>query len=138
MNVTCARCGGPIERQRGPGAPRKYCATCSPKRFRPDSRDRTPKPVVLPTDDGGESRSDVYGATRLEVEQLGMSEHWLGVLSLVMASRLDNSANESGGAVASLVKAFRETLIEMRAAAPQTEESPLDALRRQRRERSQP
>lgn len=128
MNLVCAKCGGPIPRQRGSGAPRKYCPTCSPKRIRPD-RDRKavvtrPKPVTLPAT-AEDAPSNVYGATLAEVQALGMESHWLGVLALHVAWRLDNSADETGSAVASLVKVFRETVEAMRAAAPKPEEPSL-------------
>lgn len=139
MNLICAKCHGPIPRQRGSGAPRKYCPTCSPKRIRPD-RDRKatltrPAPVTLPAS-GEDAPSNVYEATLREVEALGMKDHWLGVLTLHVAWRLDNSAGESGSAVASLAKCFRETYDAMHAAAPKQEEpSLLEQMRAANRER---
>lgn len=141
MNMTCAKCGGPIPRQRGSGAPRKYCPTCSPKRIRPD-RDRKavvtrPEPVTLPAM-AEDAPSGVHAALLREVRELGMQDHWLGVLALHVAWRLDNSQDENGGAVASLAKCFRETVQEMRAAAPKPEEpSLLEQMRRQNRERAE-
>ena len=140
MNLVCAKCSGPIPRQRGSGAPRKYCPTCSPKRIRPD-RDRKavvtrPEPVTLPAS-GEDAPSGVHAALLREVQALGMESHWLGVLALHVAWRLDNSADETGSAVASMVKAFRETVQEMRAAAPKPqEESLLEQMRRERAERN--
>lgn len=136
MNMTCAKCGGPIGRQRGSGGPRKFCTNCSPKRIRkPRGRPPAqPRPTsAAPT---GEPAGSVYEATLAEVNALGMADHYLGALALHVARALDDSASQSGGAVAALAKCHRETIAAMEAAAPEPqEESVLERLRRENRER---
>lgn len=139
MNMSCQKCGGPIGRQRGPGGRRKFCTTCSPERVRKNSgrnRPLSPSTITSPTAESPQGAvGNVYEATLTEVKALGMTEHYLGALALHVAYMLDNSADESGGAVAALAKCHRETVGEMRAAAPKPEqESPLERLRRERLE----
>lgn len=136
MNMSCEKCGGPIGRQSGPGGRRKFCTTCSPKRIRkPISR--TPSSQRLtPSTPAAETVDSVYAATLAEVNALGMADHYLGALALHVARALDDSASQSGGAVAALAKCHRETIAAMEAAAPEPqEESVLERLRRENRER---
>jgi len=137
MYLICAKCGGSIDRQTGPGGRRKFCAACSPQRVRKDRpRKRDTVTPLPPRPASDQDAGGVYAATLAEVQSLGMSGHYLGVLCLHLAWRMDNSEGESGSALASLAKCFRETWAEMRAAAPKSEESPLEALRRRRIDRN--
>lgn len=133
MYLICAKCGGSIDRQTGPGGRRKFCAACSPQRVRKDRpRKRDTVTPLPPRPASDQDTGGVYGATSREVEALGMTEHYLGVLSLLLAWHMDHADDLSGSALASLAKCFRETHAEMQAAAPKFEDSPLDRLRRRR------
>ena len=140
MNMSCQRCGGPVGRQTGSGGRRKFCTTCSPKRVRNNRTSTSPPKASVISSPAADTPQDavanVYDATLAEVKALGMTDHYLGALALHVARMLDDSAGESGSAVASLAKCHRETVNEMRAAAPKTaEESPLERLRRERESR---
>jgi hypothetical protein len=140
MNMSCQRCGGPIGRQTGSGGRRKFCSTCSPKRVRNKGggqrQQSRPAVTAQPSEIPQGAVTNVYDATLAEVKALGMTDHYLGALALHVARMLDDSAGESGSAVASLAKGHRETVNEMRAAAPKPrEESVLEQLRRENRER---
>ena len=136
MNMTCEQCGGPIGRQSGPGGRRKFCTTCSPKRIRKPNGRPPSSPRPTPSAPAEEAVDSVYTATLVEVQALGMADHYLGALALHVARALDDSANQSGGAVAALAKCHRETIAALEAAVPKPqEESVLERLRRENRER---
>lgn len=130
MNMQCAKCGGPISRQPGPGGRRKFCEACSPRRDRPERRRPARQAAATPLS-SGEEVNGVYAATVAELDTLGLDEgHWLRVLALNLAWHIDNSNASASGLVA-LVKEHRATLAACAAAAPK----PDDALTRLRRER---
>ena len=134
MNVICAKCGGPIPRQKGPGGQRKFCPTCSPKRDRPDRQRKRPTVKALNFDSGETQRgshANVTEATTAELTQAGVLDSWQGQAALILAHRID-AGDEPGGALAQLVKAHRDIMAEALAQAKRDEPNLLEQLRAKR------
>lgn len=139
MNYNCAKCGGPIGRQPGPGGRRKFCQVCSPKRDRPDRQRGRGKTVPnVMTFDSGETQSlasNVTQATTAELLELGVpADHWRHVLAVTLATRIDHGDNETANGLVAMIRELNSLMTEIRASAPSVEESPLQMLRRRRAE----
>ena len=140
MNATCAKCGGPIPRQHGPGGRRKMCPTCSPKRDRPD-RQRNRVSTTVDTLQIGNTTADVTTvnnvteATVAELARLGISpDHYRHVLAVTLARRIDQGDGETAAGLVAMMRELNSLMTEVRASASPTEESPLQMLRRRRAE----
>ncbi len=131
MNLTCSRCGGRIARQRGPGAPRKFCESCSPTRVRTDRGRKQPARPSSLTPGERTPASGVYGATLAELQAANVHESVSGVCALIMAARIDSDEETATGLVA-LIKELRATLADALSRAEHTEMSPLEEIRARR------
>lgn len=133
MKLNCEKCGGPIGRQRGSGAPRMFCEVCSPKRVRPDRVKSRVSSLTNGTTEGtrvSPGATSVYAATKLELGDAGVVESVMGQCALILARHID-ADQENGSGLASLVKAHREAMAAALQAAPRGDDA-LTRLRRQR------
>ena len=113
--------------QLGPGAPRKQCVQCSPKR----ARSKAPKTTAQPK--APSSSTGLLDATRKELTRAGQLPSHAGQAALLLAERIEFGEN-TGSAVAQMVRQLHDTMA--RALADQVAEAdPLDELvaRRERR-----
>lgn len=113
---TCSKCQTPLPPQYGKGRRRTLCETCSPPRRRPDVVRLPASPVDGPS---------VTGATEVALVEAGMLDSALGQAALVLARSIDGG-QESGGALAALVKAHRETLAGVLDSAPVPDDDPVE------------
>jgi hypothetical protein len=108
----CAKCGRPLPLQVGRGRRRTKCETCSPVR-KPAKR----VTVLAPLPTGGES---LVAATLAELERADVMSSALGQAALLLARRIE-AGDDSGSAIASLVKQWQDTMGRATAGAePQT------------------
>ena len=132
MNLTCGRCGGRIARQRGPGAPRKFCESCSPQRVRADrGRKQSPTAKQPPRSASTTDSAGVYAAALAELQAANVHTTVSGVCALIMAARIDSGDEPASGLVA-LVKELRAALADALSRAEHTEMSPLEEIRARR------
>lgn len=138
MSMICARCGGPIARQPGPGGRRRYCATCSPPRERKDRPRKRPlkpaTPAQAPAFGDITPVTNVTEATVRELAELGVPEdNWRHVLAVRLASRIDAGHADTAAGLIACVKELLSLMAEIRAAhPPQDEPDLLEQLRRRR------
>ena len=128
MNLTCSRCGGRIARQRGPGAPRKFCESCSPTRVRTDRGRKQPARPSSFTPGEKAPVSGVYGATLAELQAANVHESVSGVCALIMAARIDSDEETATGLVA-LIKELRAAIDVMENSVSWLVTQPLRAVR---------
>jgi hypothetical protein len=134
MNANCAKCGGPIGRQIGPGGRRKYCPTCSPQRDRPERRKSKRTPLTLTTGQPQQAATTVLEATRNALTDAGVQDTSTGRCAQILAARIDAGDETATGLVA-LTKELRATLNAALAEAPHEEDniwSRLEAMRQGR------
>ncbi len=136
--MSCARCGGPISRQNGPGGRRKFCATCSPPRERKDRpRKRPLRPVPPPPGATSAPADGMTTATVAELEALGVNPaSYLYTLAVLLAERIDAGDGETASGLVALIKAHADVMLDIRSRAPEPEVDLLTELR-MRREREQ-
>lgn len=128
MNV-CLKCGAPIPLQQGRGRRRKMCETCSPSRNRGKSA-RLPAPTIP-------GMGDAQGVTQSVIRELteaGMLQSHSGQCAVLLARRID-AGEDSGAAVAQLVRQLRETMASALAMQVPDEVDPVDELRQRREQR---
>lgn len=136
MNANCAKCGGPIGRQIGPGGRRKYCPTCSPQRDRPDRRKTKRTPLTLTTGHPQQAATTtVLEATRNALTDAGVQDTSTGRCAQILAARIDAGDETAAGLVA-LTKELRATINAALAEAQHDEEdniwTRLEAMRQGR------
>ena len=105
MTRTCAQCGKSFEAR---SSRAKFCSsTCRARKSegRP-SRDPASGSTQQSAPAGQES------AVRASLEAAGRESHPLGIASLVLARRIDASAQETPQALAALVRELRATLVD--------------------------
>lgn len=122
---SCAQCGAPLPVQIGRGRRRVKCATCSPPR-RPAAAKRAPL-AVLPIA-AGESLVD---ATLAELRAAGVESSALGQAAMLLARRIE-SGQDSGSAIAQMVKQWQDTITRATAAAEPVTVSLTDQLKARR------
>lgn len=120
---TCTKCGAQIPLQTGRGMRRKYCQTCSPSRKKPQ---KPGKPAQAPT-----ARRSVVSVVTAELTEAGMLDSHQGQAALLLAQRLE-SGDDTGAALAQMVRQLRETMASALSSAVPDEVDPVDELRARR------
>lgn len=128
----CAKCGANIQLQQGRGRRRSMCVTCSPPRNRGTSKAASVT-ALSPTSDEAVARSVVDSITR-ELREAGMLSSHQGQCALLLAERIE-VGEDTGAALAQLVRQLRETMASALASAAPAEVDPLDELRAKRERR---
>lgn len=100
----CAKCGDPLPIEKGRGARRKMCASCSPSRPR-----RKSQPPAVVAEAAASRIGCVLDATRAVLLSAGVLESPMGQASLVLARRIDDD-REPVAALSQAVKQLREAL----------------------------
>lgn len=104
MTRTCAQCGKPFEAQTSRA---RFCSsTCRAHKAKgqPPREQRPERPT---SSDAGQESS-----VRAALEAAGRESSPLGIAVMILARRLDASAQETPQAVAALVRELRVTLVE--------------------------
>lgn len=102
------------------------CATCSPSRNR-----KGKKPVAKATHS---SKHGVVASVTAELRGAGMLDSHQGQAALLLAKRLQ-SGEDTGAAMAQLVRQLGQTMASAMAAAQPDEADPVDELRAKRERR---
>lgn len=123
--ATCQQCNAVIPPQRGRGARRRYCLTCSPPR--PSAKAQkaavATSVVALPL-----PATSTTEAVARELETAGAADTVAGQMLLALAGKIDDPA-ESAAGVAAAVKAFLALHATVIAPALEPEDE-LDRIRR--------
>ena len=120
MERTC-ECGRAIPPQRGPGKPRKRCATCAPPRGkaadRQDAQGLTAEPVRALAAPPDEADWPQVVAVRGVLAAAGREHAPAGVLALRLAAMVDEGGHTASGAAA-LARQLLATMDAALAGAP--------------------
>ena len=127
---SCSKCGAPLPLQTGRGQRRKMCATCSPPRQR---NRKKPKVAPAATAKATVQRSVVASVTA-ELTEAGMLDSHQGQAALLLAHRLE-SGEDTGAAMAQMVRQLRETMAAALASVEPDEVDPVDELKARRESR---
>jgi hypothetical protein len=138
--MTCEFCGQPFEAQR---STRK---TCSDRcRFKLNARKRriraieaaglTVPPIPTPQAIPNPSPSPLVVVTERTLQRAGRLETPLGLMTLMIADRLSNSAFETCAGMVALSRELDRLLTEVRQGAEEPH-NPLDGLERRRRQKA--
>lgn len=128
---SCDRCGTVYTYRRSTS---RYCGpSCRARGPLPASVTALPGAAAAPSPSA--STTATYDAARAALAAAGRLDTLMGVATLTLATRIDNSATETGSALATLVKQLEATATAALADAQATGD-PLDELRRLRDERA--
>ena len=123
---SCAKCGASLPLQTGRGRRRTMCATCSP------SRAKTKRPTATVADASQSSTQGGCVATvTAELTAAGMLDSHQGQAALLLARRME-SGDDTGAALAQMVRQLRETMASALSSAVPDEVDPVDELRARR------
>ena len=104
MTRTCAQCGKPFEAR---SSRAQFCSSTCRAHKAKGQPPREPHPERSTSSDAGQESS-----VRTVLEAAGRESSPLGVAALILARRLDASAQETPQAVAALVRELRATLVD--------------------------
>ena len=121
--TACVKCGGPLPVQTGRGRRRIRCESCAPSR----NKGRTAARVELPAE---VVSAGLVAAVRAELDAAGVAGGSAGQAALLLASRIEFGEN-SGSAVAQLVRQLHDSLARALAAEQPSELDPVAAFRAQ-------
>jgi len=106
--VNICRCGSEIPPQAGPGAPRRKCEECSPRRRR-STKAVAPKAVVTAIRRTPAIGASLVESTRARLAEVGRDASPEGLVALLLASELESGGGSQSG-LAALAKQFQVAL----------------------------
>ncbi len=126
---SCSKCGAPLPLQTGRGRRRSMCASCSPSRPK-----KKPAVTAAPAASAHDVSGGVVATVTAELSAAGMLDTHKGQAALLLARRME-SGDDTGAALAQMVRQLRETMASALASAEPDEVDPVDELRAKRERR---